>query len=261
MHTRQRQEHEQAERRDLDADQQCVDEGALGRAEHQQEHDSDRDHHGGEVEPATGLRGGHQIRRSCSAERQLDMRHQCVRVTQDRGEMDAGCSEQPDRMVRPADRDRARAHRIFEDQRPADHPGQDLADHGVGVGVGGTRHRHHRGQLRIAERGHAAHKAGDDEAEQHAGAGLLRGFGGQHEDAGADHGADTQHGELEGTQRPVQRLLFRGRENRVQRLYTAEDHYALYPKIGHAQGGPPYGSGSLTANLRGASGEEIDRLR
>src|SRR6185312_17013402 len=64
----------------------------------------------------------------------------------------------------------------------------------------------------------------NDEGEHHAGARLLRRLGGEHEDAGADDRADTQHGELEGTQRALERLLFRGRKNSVERLDAAEKH-------------------------------------
>src|SRR3546814_10356749 len=43
--------------------------------------------------------------------------------------------EQADEIARPADRDRRGRHRIFEDQRPADHPGEQLAHDRISVGV------------------------------------------------------------------------------------------------------------------------------
>ena len=48
-----------------------------------------------------------------------------------------------------------------------------------------------------------------------AGTGLLACFGGQHENAGADDGADTQHGQLQGAQLTFERLLFRGLQDEI----------------------------------------------
>ena len=128
------------------------------------------DQDGGHVDPAADLHrrlqiGAGRARRTQAA----TLRHQGVGVA------DRGGNMQPQRrrssptaMVRPADRDRAGADRIFEDQRPADHPGEQLADHRIGIGVGRARHRHHRGEFGIAERRDGADEAGDDEAEHHA---------------------------------------------------------------------------------------------
>ncbi|KAI1693810.1 hypothetical protein DdX_20454 [Ditylenchus destructor] len=64
--------------------------------------------------------------------------------------------------------------------------------------------------FRIAERCDCADHAGDHERQHHAGAGLLRRFGGENENAGADHRADAEHGELETLPRTVERFLFGG---------------------------------------------------
>ena len=58
----------------------------------------------------------------------------------------------------------------------------------------------------------------------HAGAGLLRRLGGQDENAGADHRADAQQGELERAQRAVQRLFLGRRQDGVQRLDAIKQH-------------------------------------
>ena len=126
--------------------------------------------------------------------------------------------EQADDMPRPADRDRAGAQRIFEDQRPADEPGHQLAHHGIGVGVGRAGDGDHRGEFGIAEGRQRADEAGDDEADHHARPGLLRGGRGQHENAGADDRADAEQGQLERAERALQRLLLRRREDRVERF-------------------------------------------
>ena len=45
----------------------------------------------------------------------------------------------PLQVAAPADRDGHRADRVLEDQVPADHPREELAERGVGVGVGAAR--------------------------------------------------------------------------------------------------------------------------
>ena len=51
---------------------------------------------------------------------------------------------------------------VFQDQVPADDPGDELAHRGIGVGVGAAGDRDHRRQLGIAQRGEAA-----DNRDQH----------------------------------------------------------------------------------------------
>src|SRR3546814_9373901 len=58
--------------------------------------------------------------------------------------------DQTDHIARPADRHGTRRHGIFEDQRPADHPGDHFAHHGIAVGIGGARDGHHRRHFGIA---------------------------------------------------------------------------------------------------------------
>ena len=141
------------QRGDLDRHQHRVDLRALARADHQQPGDEQGDDHGRQVdEPprvAKGQRPGAEARSGMSMPKAFSI-------------------EQPDEIAGPADRDRAGGDGVFEDQRPADHPGQQLAHHRVAVGVGRARDRHHRGHLGIAERGDRADDAGDDEAQHHA---------------------------------------------------------------------------------------------
>ena len=84
-------------------------------------------------------------------------------------------------------------HQHFQNQIPADDPGHDLADRGVGEGVGGAGHRNHRSEFGVAHHGCAAHDAGDQEADDHGRAGVEGGGLRAHrEDAGA-HGYGHAH--------------------------------------------------------------------
>jgi hypothetical protein len=109
---------------------------------------------------------------------------------------DTPAFHQADEITRPSDRNRAGANRIFEDQRPTDHPGEQFAHHRIGVGVSGSSDGNHRGKLGIAERRDRADEARDHEAEHHRRASLLRGLRGQHEDPGADDRADPEQSQL-----------------------------------------------------------------
>ncbi len=60
---------------------------------------------------------------------------------------------------------------VFEDQIPADDPGEDLAQDRVGVGVGAAGDGNHRGQFGVAERREAA---GDRHQQERKGDGRAR---------------------------------------------------------------------------------------
>jgi hypothetical protein len=154
----------------------------------------------GNVDPAADRHRGLQVRAQRGAEQHLDVRHQRVGVAYLAGYGIAQSLEQARGVVGPPHGHGTGADRIFKDQRPAYRPGEQFADHGIAIGVGRAGNRHHRGQLRIAERRDGADEAGDDEAEQHARPGLLRGFGREHEDARTDHGADAEQGQLDRAQ-------------------------------------------------------------
>ena len=115
---------------------------------------------------------------------------------------DAEVAQQLAEVARPPDRHADVAHRVLDDQVPADDPRHQLAERGVGVGVGRARDRHHRGELGVAERGEAAGDRGEQEREddRRAGAGAERVAddrgAGRGEDAGADGGADAERGEV-----------------------------------------------------------------
>ena len=114
--------------------------------------------------------------------------------------------------------------RVLHDQRPAHGPGEKLAHAGVAVGVGGARDGYHRGDFCVAERRDDADRTGNGEGEHQAGSGLLSARCGEHEYPCADHAADAEQHQLEPTESTMERLLFRRRQNGVERLHAAEDH-------------------------------------
>ena len=142
-----------------------------------------------------------------------------------RGNGNADILEKAHDIARPADRDGGSAKRVFEDQVPADDPGDDFAHGGVGVGVGAAGNRHRRSHLRIAEAGKGAGKRAKDKGQRDRRAGISRrGMSGQHENAGTDDGPDAERHEVDGGERALerhavmrgQRLHFRLRGFRLQ---------------------------------------------
>lgn len=127
-----------------------------------------------------------------------------------------------------ADADAHVGEGVFEDEIPADDPGDEFAEGGVGVGVGGAGDGDHGGQLGVAEAGESADDGDEDEREGergacsgaagHGGVGedvmqqrgvddlgggeLLPGHGGADdgEDAGADDGTDAERDEGNGSE-------------------------------------------------------------
>ena len=122
-------------------------------------------------------------------------------------QVDAEAGEDALEVAAPADRDGHRPDGVLEDQVPADHPGEDLAERRVRVGIGAAGDRDHRRELRVAERGEAAGEAGDDVGEHDGRAGLVGGrSSGQDEDARPDDRADAEQRQIHGGERALQRL-------------------------------------------------------
>ncbi len=149
--------------------------------------------------------------------------------------MEAEPVEQIDDVRGEADADAHVGAGVFEDQIPADDPGDELAERGVGVGVGGAGDGNHGGQLGVAEAGERADEGHQDHGERDGGAGagtagergvrddvvderrvgdggggkLLAGDGraDDGEDARADDGADAERGERPRAEGLLQRVL------------------------------------------------------
>ncbi len=99
------------------------------------------------------------------------------------------------------------ADAIFQQQIPADDPGEEFAQGRVSVGVCRARHGHHRGEFSIAERGKGAGAAGDDKRKHGRRAGFVFGnHADDDEDAGANNRADAETGELQWAEHGAQAM-------------------------------------------------------
>jgi hypothetical protein len=175
-----------------------VEAGALADADHQDDGQQERDHRRRQVEDdrdrADVPSGGD------------DVGGRAHRIDGERGrQVQIEEGEERLEIVRPPVRHRARRDRVLEHQVPADDPGEELAEGGVGVGVGAARDRNHRRELGVAERRERAADAGQHEREHQRRSGVVAGGETRHhEDAGADDRADAERGQCDGTQDSVQ---------------------------------------------------------
>ena len=104
--------------------------------------------------------------------------------------------------------DGGRDHGVLQHQVPTDDPREQLAHGGVRVGVGRARHRHHRRELRVAQRREDAGDPGHHEREDERRAGLVVGrLAGEDEDPRADDGAHPEARELHRPQDAPQAVL------------------------------------------------------
>ena len=71
-------------------------------------------------------------------------------------------------VARPRRGGRRDADPVFEDQIPADDPGDELAQRRIRVGIRAARDRHHRREFRITQRDEDAGQPGQRERRQHA---------------------------------------------------------------------------------------------
>ena len=116
--------------------------------------------------------------------------------------------EQLVQVTRPGRGHCGTAHGIFQDQVPADDPGEDFAQRRVGIGVGAAGHGGHGSELGIAQGGqgtaHASDRIGQDDARPG-----IQGCRppGDHEDARADDAAHPQRRQRPGAQHAMQAVL------------------------------------------------------
>ena len=154
-----------------------------------------------------GARRGRELRRDVDAE-----------IVQDAGH-----------IPRPADRDCGRADHVFEDQVPADQPGDELAHRGISVSISRSGDRNGRGHLGVAEAGECTGDAADDERQRDRRPGVLgRGMTGQYEEARTDDCPDAERDQVGGGERPLQAVLVTLRGLGLQ----SGDRFP-YPQIGH----------------------------
>lgn len=115
------QDNEDQDNRNLQENDDPVEDGAALRAPDEEEAHQDDNDEGRDVDDAAVPGTGGQ----------------CMR------QMDSEALEEDDEIATPADADRRGGHAIFKNQVPADDPGDELAHGRVGIGVGTSRHRDH----------------------------------------------------------------------------------------------------------------------
>ena len=217
--------------------------GGLANAAHQNDGDEHDDEEGGDVEaevPAGVV--------DIVAGKILEAVRKIGGRDPSRAGMEAEPIEQVDDVGGEADADAHVGTGVFEDEIPADDPGDELAERGVGIGVGGAGDGNHGGQLGVAKAGERADEGHQDHGERDGGTGagtagergvrddvvderrigdggvgkLLAGDGGADdgEDARADDGADAERGERPRAEALLQRVLgfFRVADELVDRL-------------------------------------------
>ncbi len=135
-----------------------------------------------------------------------------VAVGKPSGQVNPEPREERVEITAPGDGHSHVTHGVFEDQVPANDPGDELAQRGIGVGVRTARLRDHGGQLGVAQRTETAHNAEKDERDDERGAGAVayhfagrkhlscRGGANRREDAGANDGADGKENEVAGAE-------------------------------------------------------------
>ena len=211
----------QRQRTELDRNHDVVGRRALTRSPEQQPRD---EHHDAERGHVDEYRYTGDVRRRVQQPVDLGIR------TEKRGAItggeplrqdDAGAGARQQRLevVTPGDGDRDVADRVLEDQIPADDPRDQFAERRVRVGVRAARLRNHRRELRVAEARECAGGAKQEEREHQRGsrAGAYEMAGrvelarrrrpDRAEDPGADDGADGEHDQIAGAERPLQALL------------------------------------------------------
>ena len=175
----------------FDGDDEVVEPRRLPDAYHQQRRDEDDDDHRRDVEDRTGRRPRTGV--GVVAQRRRD---------QFRRQIEAKIPGKADEIARPSNRDRDRAYRVFEDQVPADDPGDEFAERRVGIGIGAAADRNGRRHLGVAQPGECAGDGTEHERQCHRGTGVRRRrVPGQHEDARADDSANAEGHEIERGQR------------------------------------------------------------
>ena len=194
---------EEREDRELDHDHDRVEARALAHADDEHAGDQQHEEHRGQVDHAAlARRDGDRVGQGAAEH-----------VAQQRVQVAA--------PAHGHDRDR---EAVLEDQVPADDPGHELAERGVGVRVGAAGDRDHRRQLGVGEGREHAGDAGEGEREDDRRPGLADRLADDDEDPGADDRADAQRGEIESADGPGQRarVVLGVRDHRIGRLDAEE---------------------------------------
>ena len=148
--------------------------------------------HGGDRRPLSIVKNhqssgrGRQLRRNAKAQG-LKQRHQ---------------------IAAPSSRHRCRSHGILDDQVPADDPGENFAERGVPVRVGGPGNRNQRGEFGVAQTRKDAADSGENERQHNGRPRKIRRHGsGQDENSRADDGAHAERDQIHRAQHAPQRVI------------------------------------------------------
>ncbi|MNS96185.1 hypothetical protein D3C72_1304720 [compost metagenome] len=198
---------------DLHQHQHRVQRGAFLGAHQQQAGDNGDDEDGGQVDQAA-----------------LDVRAD----RQGQRQVDAQPRQEGNGVARPAHGHRRNDQRIFQDQAPPYDPSEDLAQRGIGIGIGAARGGHDGRQLGIGQGRAGAYQTRQTKADQHRRTGQTGADPDQGQDAGADDRADAQGHQMRPTQGLLQRRpLLRG-QHRIDRPPTVPERHMcnfLVPRL------------------------------
>ena len=131
-------------------------------------------------------------------------------------------------VAAPSDGDRGRGHAVLQQDARGDDHRHELAERVVGVGVRRPAHRDRAGHLGVAQRREPGGQARDQERDDDGRPGVRHGLLQHEEDAGADGGADAEHGQLERAEaaaqiRPAVRAFLRGHRLLASELFAERD--------------------------------------
>ena len=240
--------HEQRQHGQLQHDHGVVGPRALLDADHQQPGDNGHDHHARHVDRDTVAEQHRQLRQPLRE----GMGHVPIGGGEPVGELDPERAQQGREVARPRDRHGDVADGVLQDQVPTDDPGDQLAERGVGIGVGAARDGDHRGELRVAEARQRADRAEQHEGQHQRRSGAKPGDGavGRHlahrrrtdgrEDAGPDHRADAQHHQVQRGERALQTMHAGGfDERRLDVLDALRPQEIVQARSVSAQARPP----------------------
>ncbi len=118
-----------------------------------------------------------------------------VVVAEPEGNPEAEDPQQFHEVIRPSGADRAGSHGVLEGKIPADDPGEEFAQRGVGVCVSRAGQGNHGRKLGVTKARKGAADAAQHEGEHEAGTGPVRAQAGHHKNARPDHRAHAQRGE------------------------------------------------------------------
>src|SRR5271157_2117646 len=147
-----------------------------------------------------------------------------------RRDVDAKVLQEADEVAAPTGGDGRRAESVFQDEVPADDPGEEFAQGRVAVRVSRSGDGNQRGEFGIAQSSEDTTQPSQYEREHDRRTGVLRSRrSSEYENSGADDSADAQSNEIYGAQGPLQ-TMFAG----LRRLAHQHVQGLAFQQIGHS---------------------------